>query len=289
MKISVAPVGYYWPRETIIEFYREIAKGPADIVYLGEVVCSKRRELKAADWLDIAKELVADGKQVVLSTLTLVEAKSEASVVKRYCEQGDFLVEANEYGAVQRLVEQGASFVGGAALNLYSADAIQELAKLGMTRWIAPVEMSGETIAAITRELIARKVDVATEVYVHGALPLAYSARCFTARRHKLPKDACETICIEYPDGIKVRTQEGDSMTRINGIQTISGEDVDLTPLYAELKAAGVIVARFNPVAQKGSIEAIANFGVSELVQSDAVNGYWYGKPGMDRIPALNI
>ena len=75
MKISLGPIYYYWSKERVYDFYKKIAKSKVDIVYLGEVVCSKRREIKLKDWLEIAHQLSAAGKEVVLSTLTLLEAE----------------------------------------------------------------------------------------------------------------------------------------------------------------------------------------------------------------------
>ncbi len=77
MKISLAAVPYFWSQEDYFSFYQKIALSPVDIVYLGETVCSKRRTMKFQDWLDIAELLTQAGKQVVLSTLTLLEADSE--------------------------------------------------------------------------------------------------------------------------------------------------------------------------------------------------------------------
>jgi collagenase-like PrtC family protease len=45
MKIALGPLQYYWPRETVLAFYREVAGWPVDTVYLGETVCSRRREV----------------------------------------------------------------------------------------------------------------------------------------------------------------------------------------------------------------------------------------------------
>ena len=77
MKYSLGPVLYYWPKETLEKFYQAAAKSRADVIYLGEAVCSKRRATKVGDWLDMAKMLAGQGKQVVLSTLALVQAPSE--------------------------------------------------------------------------------------------------------------------------------------------------------------------------------------------------------------------
>lgn len=71
-------------------FYRQAAESAVDIVYLGETVCSKRRELKFADWLQVAHELREAGKQVVLSTMTLLEAPSELRELRKYCDNGEF-------------------------------------------------------------------------------------------------------------------------------------------------------------------------------------------------------
>src|SRR5690606_37542884 len=63
MKLSLGPMQYFWPREHTLAFYRDVAGWPVDIVYLGETICSKRRELRLQDWLAIAHELVAAGKE----------------------------------------------------------------------------------------------------------------------------------------------------------------------------------------------------------------------------------
>lgn len=55
MKYSLGPVLYYWPKETLEDFYQQAAKSSADVIYLGEAVCSKRRATKVGDWLEMAK------------------------------------------------------------------------------------------------------------------------------------------------------------------------------------------------------------------------------------------
>lgn len=76
MKLALGPLLYYWPRDTVFEFYEHIAGLPVDIVYLGEAVCSRRRDIQRNDWLDIAQFLTEAGKETILSTLALTEAES---------------------------------------------------------------------------------------------------------------------------------------------------------------------------------------------------------------------
>ncbi|MCP4391428.1 MAG: U32 family peptidase, partial [Gammaproteobacteria bacterium] len=78
-KLALGPILYYWSKQQVEDFYRDVADSAVDIVYLGEAVCSKRRIMRNKDWLRIGEQLQARGKTVVLSTLTLLEAASELS------------------------------------------------------------------------------------------------------------------------------------------------------------------------------------------------------------------
>lgn len=75
---------YYWPKETLEDFYQQAANCSADTIYLGEAVCSKRRATKVGDWIEMAKTLAASGKQVVLP-LALVQASSELGELEALC------------------------------------------------------------------------------------------------------------------------------------------------------------------------------------------------------------
>ena len=72
MRLTLGPLQYFWPRDRILAFYAEAARWPLDVIYLGETVCSKRRELRTGDWLQLAAEIADQGREVVLSSLALV-------------------------------------------------------------------------------------------------------------------------------------------------------------------------------------------------------------------------
>lgn len=285
MKLSLGPLQYFWPRAATLAFYRAVADWPVDIVYLGETVCSKRRELNFRDWLALAEELSAAGKEVVLSTLALVEAESELGVVRRQVEHGRFMVEANDLSAVQLCRERGVPFVGGPALNVYNHRALAMLMEDGLRRWVPGAELGqvllGELRAALEDEG-GRMPEL--EMLAWGRLPLAYSARCFTARALDLPKDQCGFRCIEHPDGLPLATREGEPFLTINGIQVQGTEVVDMAPQRDELAACGVSVMRISPQAE-GTGEVVARFRrVLDAAETPepmgACNGYWDGRAG---------
>ena len=286
MKLSLGPLQYFWPREQTLAFYREAIQWPVDIVYLGETVCSKRRELRTADWLALAEELAASGKQIVLSTLALIEAESELSVLDRQISHGGFWIEANDLSAVQLCREKGRPFVAGPTLNVYNQRALAMLMDDGLRRWVPGVEQ-GQVLIRELQECIAadglRMPEL--EVIAWGRLPLSFSARCFTARALDVPKDQCGFRCIDYPDGMPLATREGRPFLRINGISVQGEEITDLGPELPQLRELSVDILRLYPQAE-GMDAVVRHFDAARghdaaPARIDERNGYWHGEAGM--------
>jgi len=287
MKISVGPVLYYWPEDQLRAFYDEVAASDADIVYLGETVCSKRRSLNLAQWTELGRMLEDAGKAVALSTLTLIEAASEQAAMRRLCDDSPFLVEAGEQGAIDYLSQSGKPFATGPSVNIYNPRSLQLLAKLGLKRWVFPVELSRDTLAAMQRE---RPEGVETEVFAWGRMPLAYAARCFTARAHDLPKDDCQLRCLDYPQGQVLRTREDEDFLCLNGIQTQSAKTCNLIDAVSDMRELGVDILRISPQpthtrriieAFRAAINDEAVPGLDTLAAAGSCDGYWRGEAGM--------
>ncbi|MFC5707350.1 U32 family peptidase [Aeromonas eucrenophila] len=289
MQFSLGPILFYWPKADTQAFYEAAAQSQADIIYLGETVCSKRRELKVDDWIALAQQVATSGKQVVLSTLALISAPSELKEVKRLVDNGELLIEANDLGTVQLAREAGLPFVCGPAINAYNADVLRMLLKSGMQRWVMPVELSRDWLVQLNQDLGPARHQFEVEVFAYGHLPLAYSARCFTARSLDKPKDSCELACIHYPTGRLASSREGQKVFNLNGIQTQSGYCYNLGNELASM-ADLVDVVRLSPEGMD-TLEMLARFRANvqgqaplPLQQERDCNGYWRQIPGMSLV-----
>lgn len=296
MKLALGPVLYAWPRAKLLDFYERIAESPVDVVYLGEVVCARRRELREEEWIELASMLAAAGKQVVLSTLALMETEADLRALRKIAANDRFMVEANDMGAVGVLADRGVAFVAGPHLNVYNAATLRLIAGLGARRWVPPVELSRAGLA----QMLALPVPgLETEVFALGRAPLSFSARCFTSRRKGLEKDNCNVACLQHPDGLPLATREGGELLVVNGVQLQSFPVYSLVAEVPALRELGVAAIRVSPSAS-GTHEVLrvlravledaltgaeAHHDIARLLPAGWSNGYWHGKPGMARIP----
>ncbi len=294
MKLSLGPILYYWEHDAVFNFYDEVAAAPVDIVYLGETVCSRRHLIRTDEWIEIAGKLAAAGKEAVLSSLSLIESESDLKRLRRIAENGNFSVEANDMGAVHLLSAAKIPFVAGPHINTYNPQTLALLDELGAKRWVMPVEMSRE---ALSHMQATRPAGMETEVFAYGRLPLAFSARCFTARHYNLPKDDCQFRCIDYADGLTLKTREGKPFLALNGIQTQSASVYNLIGEFDSMRETGVDVVRISPQGShnasiiklfretmEGRLPAQeATQQITGLMPDQACDGYWHGRPGIEQ------
>ena len=149
------------------------------------------------------------------------------------------------------------------------------------------------TIGRLVKTLLKEAIDAGirgqceVEVFSYGQIPLAYSARCFTARAENRPKDDCRYCCISYPNGLKMNSREGQKVFVLNGVQTMSGYCYNLINDIQDMKNAGVDIVRLSPESL-ATLSLIDDFKAQltepkryPLDNTIDCNGYWHQIAGM--------
>ncbi len=241
--LTIGPIAFFWSAEQVRDFYQRMAQTPAARVVIGEWVCSKRLPFWQHEIPDAVETLLAAGKQVALSSLTLITLKRERKQTAALFEAG-LQVEIADLGALKHLPE-GMAFQVGPTVNVYNEGTLEWLARKGATRICLPPELPLTSVVTLARA--GQAAGVAIEVWGHGRAPLAISGRCYHARLHDRIKDACLFVCGEDPDGREIETLDGDSFLVVNGVQTMGQAHSTAAPMIDELAAAGVASLRLSP------------------------------------------
>jgi len=233
---------------------------------------------------------------VVWSSLGLPALKRDRKAIAALTAEQDLLIEIND---VSGLRGRTGPFVAGPLLNIYNEDSARLLMTRGCVRLCANVELSLQAVSAIA----AACPGLELELFAFGRLPLALSGRCYHARHHGLHKDACQFVCDRDPDGLPLKTLDGNEFLAVNGVQTLSHAVHLIDAAPATLKAAGVTALRLSPhtndmVAVAAAFRDRANdridgseFAarvVASVPPGVLVNGYAHGAAGMRSTGALS-
>ncbi len=291
-QLTLAPILFHWSAEKKLDFYARIAdEAPVDVVYLGEVVCSKRTPFFEKHYDEVAERLKRGGKTVVFSTLAEVMLKRERNMIAGFCDLEDYEIEVNDTSALWHLSDK--NYRVGSLMNVYNEDTMAYLVGLGATHFSLPPELPRSAIAILAQ--YAAQSGVTTEVQVFGRASLALSARCYHARAHGRIKDNCQFVCEEDPDGMPLVTIDKQEFLTVNGIQTLSHSYINLLGELSDLQQMGITHCRLVPHTQ--DMVAVANVfrdaldnkvsageSVEKLTALDIAapfsNGFWHGKPG---------
>jgi collagenase-like PrtC family protease len=289
-KLTLGPLFYHWPAEKRRDFYFQIAdESDFDVVYLGEVVCSKRESFFEPHLQSVIDRLRNAGKEIVFSTLALITTKNEMESVRAFADC-DCLVEANDVAALQAL--QGKPFVVGPFINVFNEGSLDFVRGQGAVRVVFPVEMTEVAMGS----LAAGAKGFETEVQVFGRQPLSVSMRCYHARANGANKDSCRFACGGDPEGLPIETIDGESFLTVNGTQLLSRGYVVLFDEMKKLQAQGVTHFRLAPQSLdmvriaalyravfKGEIEAESACANLREITGNVpfVNGFQHAREGL--------
>ena len=239
--LTLGPLLFNWPAEKRRDFYFRVAdEADVDSVCLGEVVCAKRLPFYESQLPEIAERLKAAGKEIVLSTLPLINNQRDMEFVRAVAGTPGYALEANDIAAVEIL--RGGRFYLGPYVNVYNEATLGYLARLGATRVCLTPELPASSIKVLAK---AKAAEI--EVFAFGRLPLAMSARCFHARAHSLHKNNCEFVCDADADGLAVETIDGEPAFAVTGPHILSCTYGCLVGELGALAGSGVRRFRLSP------------------------------------------
>ena len=240
-KLVLGPVLFHWPAETLRDFYFRIAdESDYDTVCVGEVVCSKRMPFFEDELPEVIARLGRAGKEVLLSSLCLVNDEREMAAMRKLVEMAPGLVEVNDVGLLRDLRDRPHAI--GPFVNIYNEDSLAFLVAQGAVRACLNPELPGALMGDL-----ARLSTIPLEAMVFGKMPLAISARCFHARAEDRTRDGCQFACSMDPDGRPIRTLEDMPFLTMNGLQTLSFTCGNLLHELASMQAAGINRFRLSP------------------------------------------
>ncbi len=294
-KITLGPCLYNWSTDVWRDFYFKIAdESVVDTVYLGEIVCQKRWPFFEVEFADVVDRLESGGKEVVLSTLTLIMSDQDRSLVKSMACDETRLVEINDLAAFEQL--EGRDFVTGPMVNVYNEGTLEFLKNKGAIGACLPAELPLSAIAELS------KIEkFSTEVQSFGRVPLAISARCYHARSRGLHKSGCQYVCGEDSNGMLVETLERQPFLAVNGTQTQSHTLFNLIREIRALQLCGVSSFRLYPhtIDMIGVARLFRNVADAELDPDEAFdllgeisgpvdfsNGFVHAHRGLDLVSA---
>ncbi len=214
----------------------------ADAVYFGLQGFNARARAKNFDVEGLGKTMAflhEHGVKGYVTLNTLVfdeELESVENAVRACAEAGVDAVIVQDIGVVGlvRAIAPELSIHASTQMTCTDAGAVDLARELGASRVILARELSVEDIAAIRRA-----TDVEIEVFVHGALCIAYSGQCLTSEAiggRSANRGACAQAC-RLPYELVV---DGEKRDLGDHAYLLSPEDLEASALAGKLAELGV-------------------------------------------------
>lgn len=291
MELTVGPVLFEWKRDEMIRFYKEVEQMDVDRVYIGEVVCTKKRALRLDDIAAIKDGLEKAGKKVTLSSLAVVSNDEELDFTRSLVSLASS-VEANDMSVLNIVDPLVREVFAGPHITTYNAPSLEFLLSIGVSRAALPVELPRDAVA-----YNIKNTGIFAEVFAHGKVPLAFSWRCYTSRAYGLSKTECRHDCANFPDGMELKNVDGVPVFTVAGTTLLSADTYTLVEQVEDLRSIGVKALRVSPQSKGTALVADVfrrridgaigpEEGLAELAATAErfCNGWYMGGAGKDYI-----
>ncbi len=301
IQITIGSAPYSWGRERLIKFYtQEVGDLGVESVYIGDNVCFQRNVLSPKDLEKIVHALRDKGIKAYFSTLALLTNAAEFDYVAKVYPLFDGL-ESNMIGFLNLLkrpeiARLDKELILGPYMNVYNWKSANFLKKYKPSRLVAAFELPLESI----RDIVD-KSRMPVEVIGWGNLSTALSWRCYTARAVGKVRSNCERSCLKYPEGMILKSVEGEELFNINGLQVLSARTHCLIEHLDEIQHKGISYLRIYPDYQH-TAEIVNTFKnvldnkfdpkegltyLQQLAPYGFCNGWLWGKPGWEYVAAV--
>ncbi|MDP3276913.1 MAG: U32 family peptidase [Deltaproteobacteria bacterium] len=251
----------------------------ADAVYLGLPKFNARARadnFAEESLLDTVNTLHARGVRAYVTLNTLVfdsELDALTQAIRTCAHAGVDAVIVQDLGvaALVRAIAPTLPIHASTQMTCTDAASVQFASELGASRVILARELSLSDIAAIRRE-----TDVELEVFVHGALCIAYSGQCLTSEAiggRSANRGACAQACrLPYElvvDGQVRALSEMDERAFL-----LSPQDLEASELVPQLAALGVCSLKI-----EGRLKGAPYVAATTRLYRDAVDHLGAGEP----------
>jgi collagenase-like PrtC family protease len=214
--ITLGPMLFNWPEQKKLNFYKMIAQETdVDVVYIGEVICQKRFACWGKIYDQIVNLLISSGKEVIISSLALINTDEEIKIIHDYVQNTNLVIEANDISVMNIIGDH--KYCLGPYINIYNEDALEFYADHNVSHITFSPELPQKSVETLTSTRLTEY-----EIGVFGRMPLAISARCAHARIYKQTKKNCRYVCEKDLNGLTVSTLDDQPFLSINGLQTMS-------------------------------------------------------------------
>lgn len=227
-----------------LEILKSAVDSGADAVYLGVGAYNARMNAENFTFDDLAegvKYAHYRSSKVYLTLNTLVNDYEFDDAVSSARSAYDLGVDGliiQDIGLFEKIHEKlpDMYLIGSTQMNIYSYDAMSNLAKLGFSRVVLPRELSVNEIKRRTKAANANNLQ--TEVFVHGAVCVSCSGLCLFSSMNKSGsrsgnRGLCAQPCRQEYDLYAEKT-------KIKSGHLLSPKDRSSVPYIAELIESGV-------------------------------------------------